>query len=172
MDQNVVGELKLMNHKESIIFVCLGNICRSPAAEGVFKSLLLKHELDQSIDVDSAGTCANHIGENPDPRMLQATKARAVELTCKGRQFIKEDFNRFDRIIVMDDSNFENVSALDKAGEYTHKISKMTDYSGDKFKKFTYVPDPYFGGADGFELVLDLLEDSCENLLNEIKKNL
>lgn len=157
-------------HKQKVLFVCLGNICRSPAAEGVFKHLIERENISESFFVDSAGTSAHHVGERADSRMRNAASNRGLELTSISRQFISEDFKRFDYIVVMDDSNYQNVLTLDYGHEYEHKIYKMADYASGKFESFKSVPDPYYGGADGFDLVLDLLENSCKNFLNEIHK--
>ena len=165
----VVGELKSMM-QTNILFVCLGNICRSPAAEGVFNSLLQRNNLTHKYYVDSAGTSGHHAGELADDRMMAAAKRRGIILTSKSRKFINEDFKRFDYIVVMDDSNLSNILKLDHNGEYVHKISKMTDYTSEEFSKYTKVPDPYYGGDVGFELVLDLLENTCKEFLKEIEK--
>jgi protein-tyrosine phosphatase len=152
-----------------ILFVCLGNICRSAAAEAVMQKLISEQGLD--IQVDSAGTSGYHVGENADPRMREQASKRAIEITSIARQFEVKDFRAFDYIIVMDDSNYHNVLLLDPKGEYLHKVSKMTDYCSERFKDFDHVPDPYYGGKDGFELVLDLLQDSCFNFLSHLPKS-
>lgn len=157
--------------KHNVLFVCLGNICRSPAAEGVFKDLVEKKKLSHDIHIDSAGTCANHIGETADPRMQMAAKERGLSLTSRGRQFVAADFKKFDKIIVMDQSNFEDVLSLDHSGEYAHKVHKMTNFSSKKFSDFDNVPDPYYGGQEGFDLVLDLLQDSCQKLLDDLSNH-
>lgn len=154
--------------KHNVLFVCLGNICRSPAAEGVFRDLVEKKNLSENIFIDSAGTCANHIGEAADPRMQQAAKERGLTLTSRGRQFQVGDFKKFDKIVVMDQSNLEDVLSLDHDKEFHHKVVKMTDYCIGKFSEFDNVPDPYYGGAEGFDLVLDLLQNSCSQLLSDL----
>lgn len=151
-----------------VLFVCLGNICRSPAAEAVFLEMIKQRGLEDQFEVDSAGTSAYHAGENADSRMIEQAKKRGIHVPSISRQFIKEDFNRFDHIIVMDDSNYQNVMKLDPKGEFSSKVSKMTDFTGDKFSGFNYIPDPYFGGQDGFDMVLDLLDDCCSNFLDKI----
>ena len=153
-----------------ILFVCLGNICRSPAAEGVFKKLLQNNNISKGYYVDSAGTSGLHAGEYADKRMISEAIKFDIDLTSKSRKFIKEDFNRFDYIIVMDDENYRNVLKLDNHGEYQHKVSKMTDYASGKFSKYKFVPDPYYGGQDGFTLVLNLLENACNGLFLDIEK--
>ena len=154
--------------KTSVLFVCLGNICRSPAAEGVFTHLVNSQNLASEFTIDSAGTCDHHIGERADKRMREAASKRGIELTSRGRQFVKEDFKKFDHIIVMDNSNLEDVLSLTGSVEDKKKVSKLTD-NLTRFTEYDHIPDPYYGGQDGFELVLDLLENSCSNLLNKIK---
>lgn len=149
-----------------ILFVCLGNICRSAAAEAVMQKLIDDKALD--IQVDSAGTSGYHVGEKADERMREQASKRGLEITSIARQFEAKDFRTFDHIIVMDDSNYHNVLLLDPKGEYLHKVSKMTDYCSERYKDFDHVPDPYYGGKDGFELVLDLLQDSCFNFINHL----
>jgi protein-tyrosine phosphatase len=159
-----------MINKIKIIFVCLGNICRSPSAEAVFKGLVKKRGLDRQFIIDSAGTSGWHVGETSDRRMQKHAVKRGYSLDSVSRQFDPdEDFDRFDLIIGMDD---ENILALKKmAGDQSDlkKIYKMTDFS--KEWSYTEVPDPYYGGEEGFELVLDLLEDACSGLLDSIIQN-
>ncbi len=152
----------------NVIFVCMGNICRSPSGEAVFKAIVEKNNLEEKIFVDSAGTIGYHAGERADSRMRQHAALRGYKLDSIARKFIEKDFDKFDYIIAMDRSNYSNILALDKAGKYSGKVSMMTDYC----TKFTTkeVPDPYYGGAAGFELVLDLLEDACTGLLNKISE--
>lgn len=154
--------------KIRLLFVCLGNICRSPAAEGIMASIVEKNGLQDLIEVDSAGTSGWHQGELPDERMRLHGERRGYNFDSRARKFKKSDFNDFDYILVMDRQNFENVRALAASREETDKVHMMTEY----FRQYTHehVPDPYYGGASGFELVLDLLEDACEGLLYTIKK--
>lgn len=151
-----------------VLFVCLGNICRSPAAEAVFKKLVNDRGLSDQFMIDSAATCANHIGEMADARMRAEASNRNINITSRGRQFEVADFEKFDRIIVMDDSNYSNVMKLNPNKKYEAKVSKMTDYCSEKFSEHTVVPDPYYGGQDGFILVLDLLEDASQKLLSSM----
>lgn len=153
-----------------ILFVCLGNICRSPAAESVMRKLCQTSLLN--LEIDSAGTSSHHAGELADSRMIQHAKKRDIQITSISRQFTYEDFLNFDHIIVMDNNNYKNVMSLDTKAMFLHKVSKMTDYCSEKFKEYDHVPDPYFGGDDGFELVLDILEDSCSNFLRHINLKL
>lgn len=151
-----------------VLFVCMGNICRSPAAEGVFRKLVESEKLGNEIEIDSAGTIGYHTGELPDARMRKHATQRGYELTSRARQFNPAiDFDYFDYIVTMDDDNISDITNLDKRGIYKSKIFKMCDFSSDKSIK--EVPDPYYGGSDGFEFVLDLLEDSTKNLLEKIK---
>ena len=154
-----------------IVFVCLGNICRSPAAEGVMQSMVDKAGLVDAIKIDSAGTSGWHIGEKADRRMRQTADNRGYSLTSRSRQFQSPvDFETFDLIVAMDDDNVRDLKSLDRSGSFAHKIVKMTDFCQNC--RETEVPDPYYGGAQGFEHVLDLLEDACAGLLEHIKKTL
>ena len=152
-----------------IIFVCLGNICRSPSGEAVMNSLIDKEELSDKIVCDSAGTIAYHTGEKADPRMRKHASKRGYDLTSIARKFTNEDFEEFDYIIAMDRSNYSDLLALDKNGEFVEKISMMTSYCTEYDD--VEVPDPYYGGPQGFEHVLNLLEDACQGLLNKIKED-
>lgn len=152
-----------------ILFVCLGNICRSPAAEAVFRRLVDEAGLSDHIEIDSAGTYGGHAGELPDPRMRAAASRRGYELTHRARPIREEDFDRFDRILVMDDSNYEQVHRLAPSRRQAEKIDRMIAFcKTDR----TYVPDPYYEGHEGFELVLDLLEEGCAALLEEVRREL
>ena len=156
--------------KKKILFVCLGNICRSPSAEAVFKGIIKNNGLANQFEVDSAGTSGWHAGESADQRMQSHAVKRGYNLTSLSRKFNPHtDFDHFDMIIGMDDSNIQNLKRMARNGQDLKKIYKMTDFS----RKFDYdeVPDPYYGGSSGFELVLDLLEDSCEGLLQKIESN-
>lgn len=153
-----------------LLFVCLGNICRSPAAEGVMNGLIKKHGLMDQIDCDSAGTIGNHRGEPADNRMRTHAKQRGYDLTSKARPFEQDDFINFDYILTMDDKNFENIMALDTDNLYDCKVKKIVSFC--KKEEHAEVPDPYYGGPSDFDLVLDILEDACENLLEEIKDEL
>ncbi|WP_436414991.1 low molecular weight protein-tyrosine-phosphatase [Petrimonas sp.] len=158
------------NKKVNVLFVCLGNICRSPAAEGIFKKMVADGGLENEIFVDSAGTSGWHEGELPDDRMRMHGQRRGYDFSSRSRKFVEKDFGIFDYIIVMDDDNYRNVKKLAKSKEDVAKIHLMTDFS-DKYSH-SHVPDPYYGGSSGFELVMDLLEDACENLLNRIAKGI
>ncbi len=153
-----------MKHK--ILFVCLGNICRSPAAEAIMRSLSVK-EGRIGIEIDSAGPSAGHTGELPDPRMRRAAAARGIEMTHRARQIREEDFELFDRIVVMDDSNYERVSRLGPDRAALGKVYRFVGFC-THHPQWSYVPDPYYEGREGFELVLDILEDGCRGLLAEL----
>ena len=154
--------------KKQILFVCLGNICRSPAAEGVMRHIAL-HDNAADLVIDSAGTYGGHAGDLPDPRMRRAAAARGYDLTHRARQIREEDFERFDMIIVMDDMNYETVHRLAPSRKAAERIFRMVEFTR-KHPDRTYVPDPYYEGHEGFELVLDLLEDACEGLMEYLTR--
>ena len=154
--------------KIGVLFVCMGNICRSPSAEGVFRKLVQEHALDQHIDIDSAGTHAYHIGEPPDQRSQAAARQRNIDLSgIRGRQFSRDDFHRFDYVLAMDKSNLSDIRALHQ-GDGKAEIALFLEYA--RQYPDTEVPDPYYGGARGFEQVLDLIEDASTGLLEHIKR--
>ncbi|WP_352422441.1 low molecular weight protein-tyrosine-phosphatase [Proteiniphilum sp.] len=155
--------------KIRLLFVCLGNICRSPAAEGIMATVVKKHDLQDIIEVDSAGTSGWHEGELPDERMRLHGERRGYNFDSPARKFRKSDFDDFDYILVMDRQNFSTVRSLATGKEQTDKIHMMTEFSR-QYTHHDHVPDPYYGGTSGFELVLDLLEDACEGLLQAIKR--
>ncbi len=150
-----------------LLFVCLGNICRSPSAENIMKHLLEKKGLSNQIFCDSAGTCSDHIGESPDERMTAtALKKLGISLSGSSRQFRALDFQDFDMIVAMDKQNYEDILLLDIGKQYHRKVYLMCEFAS-KYK-LEEVPDPYYGGVEGFNLVIDLLVDSCEGLLKNI----
>ncbi|WP_312934033.1 low molecular weight protein-tyrosine-phosphatase [Pseudomonas sp.] len=149
-----------------ILFVCLGNICRSPTAEGVLRQQLERAGLADRVEVASAGTGDWHVGEGPDRRTCQAALARGYDLSKQRAQQVKpEHFTRYDLILAMDSSNLRDLKALrpGNAGAELDLFLRRYDAPLDE------VPDPYYGGADGFEQVLDLIEGACQSLLVEIK---
>lgn len=147
-----------------ILFVCLGNICRSPAAEGVMKKLVK----GLPFEIDSAGTAGYHIGELPDTRMISHARKRGFDLTSRARKFDPlKDFESFDLIIAMDRNNLSDLKAMDRSNRFTSKLSLMTDYTLEM--DANEVPDPYYGGPEGFEHVLDILEDACTGLLKKLQ---
>ena len=154
--------------KIRILFVCLGNICRSSSAEGVMKHLVEKAGLENRILIDSAGILSYHRGELPDSRMRAHASRRGYNLTHRSRPVSTSDFYDFDLIIGMDDRNIEDLKERAPSLETEAKIHRMTEYC-TLHTTADYVPDPYYGGAEGFEYVLDLLEDACEGLLNQLQ---
>lgn len=159
-----------MKDKAKILFVCLGNICRSPAAQGIMQALVDERGLSDKFLLDSAGTYAGHAGELPDKRMRVHAARRGYQLTHHSRPVTTTDFFDFDIIVAMDDSNYENLRGMAPSPEAEQKIVKMIDYC--RLHPYYYsVPDPYYEGVQGFELVLDLLEDACAGLLDRLKKN-
>jgi protein-tyrosine phosphatase len=146
----------------------MGNICRSPAAEGVFRALVEKHELAIYFVIDSAGTYGGHSGELPDGRMRRAAAKRGYNLTHHSRQVQGSDFEKFDKIFVMDDTNYQHLQRFMPDRKCNDKVFFLKDYCTQK--NIPEIPDPYYSGEKGFEYVLDLLEDACENLLEEMIK--
>lgn len=154
--------------KKKLLFVCLGNICRSPSAEAVMNTYLKINQLESEFECDSAGTSGWHVGGPADSRMKQHAIKRDYNLTSIARQFDPEnDFNDFDLIIGMDEQNVNDLKSFVSNSNDANKIKSMTDYCS-RFSKYDSVPDPYYGGSKGFELVLDILEDACEGLLKEL----
>jgi protein-tyrosine phosphatase len=148
--------------KTKILMVCLGNICRSPLAEGILKSKL---NSDKFI-IDSAGTGAWHAGELPDFRSIDVAKKHQIDLTDqRARQFTKQDFKDFDYIYVMDESNYRNVLNLAESNSDNEKVKLIMDHSDLKIKN---VPDPYYGGNDGFEKVYQMLDNACTNIAKKL----
>lgn len=156
---------------KNILFICLGNICRSAAANGIMESKVNQAGLESKIKVDSAGTYGGHAGELPDSRMRAAAAARGYSLTHRSRRVREDDFFDFDMIIVMDDNNYENICRLAPERKYLDKVYRFVEFCRHH-PQWSYVPDPYYEGREGFELVLDLLEDGCEGLLETLTKEL
>lgn len=154
--------------KTRILFVCLGNICRSPSAEAVFRAYVGEQNSSRNFVIDSAGTSAYHAGEPADQRMQKHAKKRGYHLGSISRQFDPaSDFDKFDLIVAMDDNNYYDLKEMARNPEDERKIVKMTDYS--EKHEYDHVPDPYFGGSEGFEIVLDLLEDSSRGLFRNLQ---
>ncbi|MDX1978203.1 MAG: low molecular weight protein-tyrosine-phosphatase [Pseudanabaenaceae cyanobacterium bins.68] len=153
-----------------ILFVCLGNICRSPAAENIMNNLIQQNQLQDLIECDSAGTAGYHIGSPPDSRMSAAAHRRGLKFVGAARQFSRQDFAKFDLILAMDQANYRNILALDPGDQFGDKVKMMCTYCTKYSDR--EVPDPYYGGEQGFEYVLDLLDDACKGLLAELKSSL
>lgn len=151
---------------KSILFVCLGNICRSPIAEGVFQQLVNEAGLTSAIKVDSAGTASYHIGELPDKRARLVCEERGIKLTHRARAFSKDDFETFDYILAMDKQNLANIQKLQPVNARA-KLMLMRDF--DPKHKGAEVPDPYYGEMDGFVEVFEMLERSCRELLADLQ---
>lgn len=157
--------------QQRLLFVCLGNICRSPAAEGIMNRLIADAGLSDQISCDSAGTSGYHEGEPADSRMIEFAKGRGYDLVTLSRPFrAPEDFEKFDHILTMDPSNLRNVLKLDSTGQFHAKVKPMVSYCRQHNVK--EVPDPYYQGDDGFHLVLDILEDACGELLNQLQSEI
>ena len=152
-----------------VVFVCWGNICRSPAAEATFRKLVEDRSLKGQVSCDSAGTINQHAGNPPDPRMQTAAKARDLPIGGRARIANDEDFIRADLLVTMDDYNFSELSALAPDEESLGKIRPFCEYLTSNVRE---IPDPYYGGSSGFEQVLDLLDEGCRNLLDQIEQDL
>ena len=155
-------------NKTSLLFVCLGNICRSPAADAIMHKVVKDAGDEDLFYIDSAGTYGGHAGSLPDPRMRVAASRRGYNLTHRSRRIKEDDFYNFDMIIVMDDSNYENVARLAPERKYLDKVYRFVEFSKN-YPEWSYVPDPYYEGREGFYLVIDMLEEACEKLLDEIE---
>lgn len=152
-----------------VLFVCLGNICRSPTAEGIFHKLVTESGLTKRIEMDSAGTASWHHGKAPDPRTVAAAKLRNIDLSVlRARAVKRSDFDEFDYILAMDEDNLANLQAI-KPDDYTGHLGLFLSFGSQT--QYREVPDPYHGGREGFELVLDLVEDAASGLLASIQKN-
>lgn len=153
--------------KIHVLFVCLGNICRSPAAEAIFNKIIKNKKMTEKFFVDSAGTAGHHEGEESDPRTIEHSKKRGFEVTSISRAFISTvDFDKFDYIVAMDDANYEDLIAFDLLKMFPQKIYKIAQFCTTM--KVKEVPDPYYGGPESFELMLNILEDACQGLFEKI----
>lgn len=156
----------MKQEKIRLLFVCLGNICRSPSAEAVMKKLVKQAGLEERIEIDSAGLIDYHAGEQADSRMRAHAARRGYVLDSISRPVRPADFYDFDLLIGMDNRNVEELKRMAPDLETARKVRQMTEFS--RHKRYDYVPDPYYSGAEGFELVLDLLEDASEGLLEAL----
>lgn len=154
--------------KRKVLFVCLGNICRSPMAEAIFIDMVKKQGLEDEFEIDSAGTSNYHIGESPDKRMQKTAQLHHIDMPSKARQFVAEDFQDFDIIIGMDEANIRDIKSVQKSNNVRAKLFKMRDF--DTVDKGGDVPDPYFGGAQGFEDVYQMLYRCNTNLMTYLQK--
>lgn len=152
-----------------VLFVCMGNICRSPSGEAVMNKYITNAGLSSKIICDSAGTLAYHAGEPADSRMQSHANKRNYRLTSISRKITPSDFSEFDYLIGMDEDNMHDMKAMTKDEKQLSKIHQMVDYCAKDNPG--YVPDPYYGGSAGFEQVLDLLEDACNGLLQQIQED-
>jgi len=154
----------------AVLFVCLGNICRSPTAEGVFRELVNQHWPDNNLFIDSAGTTGYHAGEHADSRAISAARHRGYDLSkILSRQVRESDFEEFDLVIAMDQENHSNLVRLATQTGNDHHVEKVKlflDYS--KQEAYKEVPDPYYGGSKGFDLVIDLIEDASRGLITQL----
>jgi protein-tyrosine phosphatase len=155
------------SRRTSVLFVCLGNICRSPLAEGIFRRLVQDAGLSERFEIDSAGTGAWHVGEQPDARASMVARQHGVALECTARQITHEDFHRFDYVIAMDRENLRNVRRIaDTTGSDAEiRLLREFDHEADGDE----VPDPYYGGASGFETVYEMVHRSCATLLERLR---
>ena len=149
---------------KSVLFVCMGNICRSPTAEGIFRKLVSDAGRDSEFQVDSAGTIGYHTGSMADRRMRSTARERGYLLESRARRIEFADFDRFDLIVTMDDENFREVQEMNP--DTGARVVRMCDYCEEHDE--TEVPDPYYGGEAGFHRVIDILEDACGNFLRQI----
>ena len=147
-----------------LLFVCLGNICRSPTAEGVTRAILRERGLEDRVEVDSAGTGSWHVGEQADPRMRQAASRRGYDLTSRARQVRPEELVEWDLVVAMDASNLEDLRGLPEAGAVDLRLFSEFLEDGEPRD----VPDPYYGGASGFDRVIDLLERGCPRIVDDL----
>jgi protein-tyrosine phosphatase len=149
-----------------VLFVCLGNICRSPLAESVFRHLAVGRGVEDEFDIDSAGTSGYHAGSPPDARSVATARGRGVEVRGRSRQFTREDLHAFDLVVVMDAENLAEVNSIRAAAGEGARVHRLREWDPDPDDYD--VPDPYYGGEHGFERVHDLVHRSCEALLNHL----
>ncbi len=156
--------------KHSVLFICLGNICRSPAAEGIMKAMVEERGLGDEFLIDSAGIGGWHVGQLPDSRMRRCGAAHGYRFDSHARQFQKSDFGEFDTIVVMDNENYRAITSMASSNEDRRKLVRMADFLSHH-REYTTIPDPYYGDETDFELVISLLEDALEGLLSYLLTN-
>lgn len=149
-----------------ILFLCMGNICRSPAGHCVLQHLVDEAGLTEQFDIESAGTVGFHVGSPPDRRMQQVMQERGIPVIGRSKQLDSFDLEYYDLILAMDQDNLAGARSLDRKGQYHDKIKLFCEYCTEHDE--TEVPDPYYGGEHGFDHVMDLIEDGCRNLLKEL----
>ena len=155
---------------KSVLFVCLGNICRSPTGEGVFQHLVEEQGVADQFKIDSAGTAGYHIGAKADARMREHASRRGYDLNSLARKFAASDFDQFDLIIPMDRENLQDIKQLmDDPNRSSADIKLLSEFLDDSWP--TDVPDPYYGGAEGFEYVVDMIEAACPEILQYMQRN-
>jgi protein-tyrosine phosphatase len=152
-----------------VCFVCLGNICRSPTAEGVMQDLVEKAGLTSAIELDSAGTGAYHVGEKADRRSRSTAEARGIRLTSISRQFLASDFQAFDYVLAMDPDNYDNLQEIATGDDALERLFLFRSFDPES-EEGAAVPDPYYGGPGGFDEVFDICEAACRGLLDHIRK--
>ncbi len=158
-----------MSQPVKVLFVCLGNICRSPVAEGVFRAKVREAGLERRIHIDSAGTGAWHVGNPPDRRMTATAKRRGVDLSQqRARQFVADDLEDFDVILAMDRSNLRNIQSLDTSDGFNERVSLFREWDPEPGDQ--EVPDPYYGGPEGFEHVFDIVDRTADALLDDLRR--
>ena len=162
MDENPAS-----SSRTSVLFVCRGNICRSPLAEGVFRHLVEQEGLADRFDIDSAGTGAWHVGERADARATLGAEQHGIELDSRARQVVLEDFERFDYIIAMDHDNLRSLQRMSDANGSGARVELLRMYEEER--DGDEVPDPYYGGSSGFEKVFKMVKRSCKGLLNQLQ---
>ena len=151
------------------MFVCLGNICRSPVAEAVFTHLVKEKKLHKKFIADSSGTSAYHIGADPDPRMQATAEKNGVPMSHRAQQFKKEDFNKFDLIFAMDHSNYDDIVSLTQNSKHRDNVYLFRDFDPKALSNRADVPDPYYrGGMDAFDEVFDIVDRTCEEIIAKL----
>jgi protein-tyrosine phosphatase len=153
----------MLRRPTRVLFVCLGNICRSPLAEGIFRHLVVREKVEDQFEIDSAGTSGYHDGDPPDARSAATALARGITLSGQSRRILRDDLQSFDYVIAMDGDNLREIRRLANGSDASARIHLLREW--DPEDKGAGVPDPYYGGARGFEEVHDIVERSCENLL-------